>query len=317
MPLVWIHGGQFIGVALVLTGIVFCVVGVWPKFLSYTLPLGMGTFGVLIVILALFTAQWQSPPPAYPSILASWFYDQPGPYKLNVLNNGDDTVFNAIASISNAGSMGQNIATAKLGDLDPGATPALGLPNLPVGYYQIDISYRGGRITQMLLLLFKDHQLLQASWISDFQKVLAAPENAPPLPIFSFNKTEHDRDGSIGISHVSFSIPLAKDGILLNGCNFFLTNTVQTPIDIRLDFSEISVDGQVIMTLPQHNYQTVAGGGSFSLRYSFPLNALIPMNSKQVSIKIDADSKTSEIHEVLNYNIEWENGFPKLVEAPI
>ncbi len=122
---------------------------------------------------------------------------------------------------------------------------------------------------QMLLLMFEDHGLAQASWISSGGSKDISPDHPPPLPVFSFDQTTQDKDAKAVISMVSFSVPLDSKGIRLNAVNLMLINMTSAPIKMRLDRLRLEADNGLIFDLPAGAYQTLPGGGDRGMAVSY------------------------------------------------
>jgi hypothetical protein len=241
-----------------------------------------------------------------------------GPYRLMMMNSTGDPLINVSMFVKNAGIFfSLPGAGYKLGDIEQGVT-TLPVPPLPAGYYQINLRYRGGGITQMLNITAVDGMARQYSWFSGGTATTESPpEPAPLLPIYSLNPPQTEQD-SIRMDFTSIVAPMTVNGLTLEYYSLSATNTGDASAIISLQALTISVDGAQVATFPTQGRGPITKSHAAMFEIAMPNGQIrIPENSKRISASIElliirpSTGVTAKISRQYDYDIDWSAGIKR------
>lgn len=223
MPTQLVHLALVVGAILIFVGVVFIIIGIWPSLFVYIYSVVCATIGGSMLIAAIFLFIWAEPPkPSFPRLLVDASPQTNGPYGVWIVNDSEDPYINMTVGIRNAGVLARNGFAALVGDIETGLSGRPQIPGLNPGYYQVDMSYRGGRITQMLLISFRGGILRQASMFTNNSGLVQNFESdSPPIPIYEAALTKREDDHGGVIERVRILAPSFRDGIHIETCSFF------------------------------------------------------------------------------------------------
>ena len=251
---------------------------------------------------------WRPDPKDYPSVIVSLSPGQTGAFPLMVINGSGAPFVNLSLTTRIAGLLLRDSTSNRIGDIEPGITPVPGSVLLP-GYYQIYVRYRGGWVTQMLLITSVKGRTQQFIWRSTPEFKIDEPKGEHPfLGIYGFDEPPGLTAKSFKVLSVSLVTGVADTGLVISGISV-LTQSLSAQSETQISPLTLRIgDSETVFASPTAPSNALKGSGAI---YEWPVMRFIPAGTKDFGVSFTLhgrdlpNGQPETLQANFTYKIDW------------